>query len=97
MSQHQPMPRTLEGTVVSNKMNQTIIVAVERRVKHPKYEKFIKRTTKVYAHDEKNECGEGDTVVVRECRPLSKTKCWELIQVKEKAESAPVVAKESEK
>ena len=91
MNQHQSMPRTLEGTVISNKMRDTIVVAVERRVQHPKYQKFVKRTTKVYAHDPKNECGEGDLVIVKECRPISKTKCWELVQVKEKAEIAPVI------
>ena len=96
MNQHQSMPRTLEGTVISNKMRDTIVVAVERRVQHPKYQKFVKRTTKVYAHDPKNECGEGDLVIVKECRPISKTKCWELVQVKEKAEIAPVIVEENE-
>lgn len=80
--------RTLQGRVVSNKMDKTVVVLVERQVQHPKYQKFIKRTTKVHAHDEKNECQVGDLVVVEESRPLSKTKCWRLIAVKERAVSA---------
>ena len=70
--------RTVQGRVVSNKMDKTITVAVERFVKHPIYGKFIKRTTKLHAHDESNVCNEGDTVTVRECAPISKNKsgCW---------------------
>ncbi|PSW04814.1 30S ribosomal protein S17 [Photobacterium lipolyticum] len=73
------------GRVVSDKMDKSIVVAIERMVKHPIYGKFIKRTTKLHAHDENNECGLGDTVEVRECRPLSKTKSWTLVRVVEKA------------
>lgn len=64
------------GLVVSNKMDKSIVVSVERKVKHPKYGKFMKKTTKFMAHDEKNECNEGDTVKIMETRPLSKNKCW---------------------
>ena len=63
------------GTVTSNKMEKSVVVSVERKVKHPKYGKFVKKTTKFVAHDEKNECGVGDTVKLMETRPLSKTKC----------------------
>ena len=73
------------GVVVSSKMNKSIIVAVERKVKHEKYGKFIKFTTKFMAHDEKNECGPGDLVMITETRPLSKNKCWRLKQIIEKA------------
>lgn len=73
------------GVVASNKMEKSIVVAVERKVKHPKYGKFLKKTTKFVAHDEKNECGIGDTVRIMETRPLSKTKNWRLIEVVEKA------------
>lgn len=77
--------RSVEGKVVSNKANKTISVMVERRVKHPLYGKFIRKSTKFLAHDEQNECGEGDTVVIEECRPLSKSKSWRLVKVIEKA------------
>ena len=73
------------GTVTSNKMEKSIVVAVERKVKHPMYGKFIKKTTKFMAHDEKNECGIGDTVRIMETRPLSKSKTWRLVEVIEKA------------
>jgi small subunit ribosomal protein S17 len=73
------------GVVTSNKMAKTITVAVERRVKHPIYGKFIKKTTKFHAHDEKNECTPGDIVTIMETRPLSKTKRWRLVEVVEKA------------
>jgi len=77
--------RTVEGRVVSNKAEKTISVMVERRVKHPLYGKYIRKSTKFLAHDESNECGEGDTVVIEECRPLSKSKSWRLVKVVEKA------------
>ncbi|MCC2617463.1 30S ribosomal protein S17 [Aestuariibacter halophilus] len=77
--------RTVQGRVVSNKMDKTITVVVERFVKHPIYGKFIKRSTKLHAHDETNQCNEGDIVTVRECRPLSKSKTWMLVNVVEKA------------
>ena len=73
------------GVVTSNKMEKTITVSVERRVKHPIYGKFVKKTTKFHAHDEKNECTIGDTVRIMETRPLSKTKRWRLVEVVEKA------------
>ena len=73
------------GTVTSTKMNKSIVVSVERREKHPMYGKFIKKTKKFMAHDEKNECGVGDTVRISETRPLSKLKRWRLIEVVEKA------------
>lgn len=85
MSEQQVIKRTLTGKVVSDKMDKTITVKVERQVKHPMYGKFIKRSTKVHAHDEANECRIGDTVTVVECRPLSKSKCWQLVEVVEKA------------
>lgn len=87
MTNKETMTREVIGTVVSNKMDKSIVVVIERRVKHPKYGKFITRTTKLHAHDEKNECSEGDLVMIRECRPLSKTKTWTLVEIKERAES----------
>ncbi len=77
--------RTQQGRVVSDKMDKSIVVAIERMVKHPIYGKFVKRTTKVHAHDENNECGLGDKVEIAECRPLSKYKSWTLVKVVEKA------------
>jgi len=77
--------RTLQGRGVSDKMEKSMVVAIERTVKHPIYGKFIKRTTKLHVHDENNECGIGDVVEIRECRPLSKTKSWTLVRVVEKA------------
>jgi small subunit ribosomal protein S17 len=77
--------KTRTGVVTSNKMEKTITVAVERKVKHPIYGKFVKKTTKFHAHDEKNECTIGDTVRIMETRPLSKTKRWRLVEVVEKA------------
>ena len=77
--------KTRTGVVTSNKMEKTITVAVERKVKHPIYGKFVKKTTKFHAHDEKNECTPGDVVRIMETRPLSKTKRWRLVEVVEKA------------
>ncbi|MDM7862268.1 30S ribosomal protein S17 [Alteromonas sp. ASW11-36] len=77
--------RTVQGRVVSNKMDKTITVMVERFVKHPIYGKFIKRSTKLHAHDETNQCNEGDVVTITECRPLSKSKTWKLVDVVTKA------------
>lgn len=77
--------RTVEGKVVSNKAEKTISVLVERKVKHPLYGKYIRTSTKFLAHDEGNECGNGDTVVIEECRPLSKHKSWRLVKIVEKA------------
>ncbi|QHS64078.1 30S ribosomal protein S17 [Chitinophaga agri] len=76
--------KTRTGVVSSNKMDKTITVSVERKVKHPIYGKFVKKTTKFMAHDEKNECSIGDTVRIMEVRPLSKNKCWRLVEVIEK-------------
>ena len=73
------------GVVVSNKMDKTIVVAVERKEKHPLYGKFVKKTNKFVAQDEKNECGIGDTVLIMETRHLSKTKNWRLVEIVEKA------------
>lgn len=73
------------GVVVSTKMDKSIVVAVKRKVKHPIYGKFVNKTTKFVAHDEKNECGEGDTVLIMETRPLSKTKRWRLVEIIERA------------
>ena len=72
------------GVGVSNKMDKSIVVAVERKEKHPMYGKFVKKTTKFVAHDEKNECSVGDTVRIMETRPLSKTKNWRLVEIVEK-------------
>ena len=77
--------RTLQGKVISAKMEKSIVVAIERKVKHPLYGKFMKRTTKLHAHDETNQCGEGDVVLISECRPLSKTKSWTLVKIVRKA------------
>jgi small subunit ribosomal protein S17 len=77
--------KTRTGVVSSNKMNKTITVAVERKVKHPIYGKFVKKTSKFHAHDEKNECTVGDIVRIMESRPLSKTKRWRLVEIVEKA------------
>jgi len=79
--------RILTGKVVSNSRDKTIAVLVERKVRHPIYKKYIKRTTKVHAHDEKNECGLGDVVRVSESKPFSKTKNWALVEVVEKSVS----------
>ena len=79
------MARELTGKVVSTKMKDTITVLVESRIQHPKYGKFIKRSLKVHAHDVGNQCREGDLVIVRESKPLSKTKRWVLIEIRERA------------
>jgi len=85
MSDHKAkVERSISGKVVSNKMDKTIVVLGERKVKHPLYGKFIRRSTKYHVHDENNECGVGDTVEIRECRPLSKTKSWLLVKVVDK-------------
>jgi len=79
----QSLKRTLTGKVVSNKMDKSITVLVERRVKHPVYGKYITRSTKLHAHDENNVCKEGDVVTIAETRPISKTKAWTLVAVVE--------------
>ena len=72
------------GIVVSNKMEKSVVVEVERKVKHPKYGKFVKKSSRFMTHDEKNECSEGDLVRIAETRPLSKNKCWRLVEIIEK-------------
>ena len=89
--ENKPKGRVVSGRVISNKCNQTITVVVERREPHPVYGKYIRRTTKLHAHDEKNECKEGDLVTVRESRPYSKTKTWVLVSIDERA-AAPDAA-----
>ncbi len=84
MSEEQKKIRTLDGMVVSDKMNKTVTVLLERQVKHPLYKKYIKRSTKLHVHDENNECSIGDKVAIRECRPISKTKSWQLVKVIER-------------
>ncbi len=84
MSEQQDSSRTLNGRVVSNKMDKTVTITVERKVKHPLYGKYIRRSTKVHAHDEDNQCQIGDTVTVEQCRPISKSKAWRLVKVLER-------------
>ena len=79
--------RTLTGRVVSAKMQKTVSVAVERLIKHPTYGKYVRRTTKLMAHDEAGECKEGDTVMIAPCRPLSRHKSWKLVKVIERADA----------
>ena len=81
MSDTQKSQRTIEGRVVSNKMQKTVTVLLERQVQHPLYGKIIRRSTKVHAHDEDGQCKEGDVVRIVECRPLSKTKNWRVVEV----------------
>ncbi len=80
--------RAVVGRVVSNKMNQSVSVAVGRLIRHPVYGKFIRRTTKVLAHDEKNQCKEGDTVEIVECRPISKHKSWRVVTIIQTTEAS---------
>ena len=87
MSETNAVERVLTGKVVSNSRNKTIAILVERKVRHPIYKKYIKRSTKVHAHDENNECGLGDVVRVSESKPFSKTKNWALVEVVEKSVS----------
>ena len=81
MSEQTKSQRTIEGRVVSNKMRKTVTVLLERQVQHPLYGKIVRRSTKVHAHDEDGRCKEGDTVRIVECRPLSKTKNWRVVEV----------------
>lgn len=85
MEEQRNLRKERVGRVVSNKMQKSITVAVERKIKHPIYGKFLKKTTKFMAHDEKNECGIGDVVKIMETRPLSKSKCWRLVEIIERA------------
>lgn len=84
-SKQESNPRTVSGVVVSDRMDKSITVRVERRVKHPVYGKFVRKSSKVHAHDEDNSCQIGDVVTVVECRPLSKTKTWMLKSIDERA------------
>ena len=86
MTTTQEIKRTQTGRVVSNKMDKSVSVLIERQIKHALYGKYIKRSTKVLAHDEENSCGEGDTVVIAECRPFSKSKSWRVIEILERAQ-----------
>lgn len=85
MTQVEKRARTITGKVVSNKMDKSITVLIERRVKHPVYGKYVTKSSKVHAHDANNECGIGDVVTVKEVRPISKTKTWSLVSIDEKA------------
>ena len=85
MTEERTLRKVRVGMVVSNKMDKTVVVAIEDNVKHPVYSKIIKHTLKVHAHDEKNECGVGDKVRIMETRPLSKTKRWRIVEIIEKA------------
>lgn len=85
MTEQNTAKRTVSGRVVSNRMDKTVTIAVERLVRHPLYGKYIRRTTKLHAHDEDNRCQLGDWVAVEECRPLSKIKSWRLVKVIERA------------
>jgi small subunit ribosomal protein S17 len=85
MSEEANLVRTLTGRVVSDKMNKSAVVLVERQVRHPLYGKYIRRSTKVHIHDENNECKEGDTVTIKQTRPVSKTKSWALVEIVERA------------
>ena len=77
--------RTLQGVVTSCAGDKSATIMIERRIKHPIYGKFIKRSTKIHLHDEANECNKGDTILIEECRPMSKTKSWKLVKIVEKA------------
>ncbi len=84
-SKQEKSARSLQGSVVSAAMDKTVTVLVERQVKHPLYQKYIRRSTRFHAHDENNECSVGDLVRIEECRPISKQKCWRLVEVMSKA------------
>lgn len=85
MSEAKKLERTETGRVISDKMDKSATILIERLVRHPVYGKFIRRSTKLHFHDENNDCKAGDTVIVKECRPLSKTKSWTLVKVVDKA------------
>ena len=87
MNEQTQAQRTIEGRVVSNKMQKTVTVLLERQVQHPLYGKIVRRSTKVHAHDEAGECKEGDVVRIAECRPLSKTKNWRVVKIVTRADS----------
>jgi small subunit ribosomal protein S17 len=81
MSDQENSARSISGLVISNKMDKTVTVLVERLEKHPLYKKYIRKSTKLHAHDDANDCNEGDTVQIEECRPMSKSKSWRVIEV----------------
>jgi small subunit ribosomal protein S17 len=85
MSEEKKTRRTAVGRVVSNKMDKTVSVAIERLIKHPVYGKYVRRTSKLLAHDAANDCREGDLVTIAECRPISKNKAWTVVDVIERA------------
>jgi len=85
MSEEKKIERKVQGRVVSDKMDKTVSVAIDRLIKHPVYGKFIRRTTKVLAHDANNECKPGDRVAISECKPISKNKSWAVVEVVERA------------
>ena len=84
MSEQSKLTRTLTGQVVSDKMDKSAVVMVERKVRHPLYGKYIRRSSKLHVHDANNECRQGDTVIIQQCRPMSKTKSWTLLEVVER-------------
>lgn len=86
MSEEKKVQRKLVGRVVSDKMDKSATVMIERKIRHPLYGKYIRRSTKLHVHDESNECKMGDTVTIEQCRPISKTKSWRLVSVVERAE-----------
>ncbi len=84
-AEKQELIRTVSGRVISNKMNKSVVVLVERKERHPLYGKFVKKSMKLHVHDQDNSCAEGDIVTVRQVRPISKTKTWMLVEIVEKA------------
>lgn len=83
MTTETKVQRTKSGVVTSDKMNQTVTVLIERKIKHPLYGKYIKKSTKIHAHDPENKCQQGDVVKIAECRPISKTKSWKVVEIVE--------------
>ncbi len=83
MTTENKVQRTKSGVVTSDKMNQTVTVMIERKIKHPLYKKYIKKSTKIHAHDPDNKCQQGDLVKIAECRPISKTKSWKVVEIVE--------------
>ena len=86
MSDQEKIARSISGVVISNKMDKTVTVLVERLEKHPLYKKYVRKSTKLHAHDESNDCNEGDTVQIEECRPMSRHKSWRVIEVVSRAQ-----------
>jgi small subunit ribosomal protein S17 len=86
MSEITETRRTITGRVISNRMDKTATVLIERRVKHPVYGKYIRRSSKLHVHDERNACEQGDTVTIEQCRPISRTKSWRLVEIIERGD-----------